>query len=115
MKDYVRPVSFERKKNGKKYECEFNRDAAVRINRMGFDITDIDTNAEEMIPLLFYGSLLMHQPDTTFAEALEIIGEWNGLPRAFVVKLGELYVLTRETICREEKDEDEKNGMWVVG
>lgn len=78
------------KSNGKEYILEYNRKIVKQMEAAGFEITKLMDKPVTMIPLLFSGAFLMHNPSVTEAQKEKMYDELNNKDE-FIEALSDLY------------------------
>lgn len=64
---------FEIEKDGKNLRFEYNRKALVRMENEGYNALKATEKMFTNLPVMVWGALLMHQPETTKAEAMNVL------------------------------------------
>lgn len=64
---------FEIEKDGKTLKFEYNRKALVRMEGEGYNALKSSEKMFTNLPIMIWGAMLMHQPQTTKTEALEVL------------------------------------------
>lgn len=93
--------------DGDEYTLEFSRQSVVFTNKQGFDITKIESNAEEMIPILWYGAFRMHHQNVSRQKTDKLYEDMGGLTSAAMERLVLLYLKPRQAMFRDEEDANE--------
>lgn len=57
--------------NDKVVKLEFDRDAIIRMEEMGYNAIDPSSKLMTNYEVMVYGGMLKHQPDTTWKQAIE--------------------------------------------
>lgn len=98
-------------KNGKEYVLEFTRKAAERIEKQGFDITQMGTYPVTQVSMLFHAAFLKNYSYIKRETTDEIYESQKG-KFSLVNYLVEMYVETVQTLVGDEEPCDEENPTW---
>lgn len=99
----VKPMVITDPENGKEYTLEFSRKSVVKTEQAGFDVNSIESKSMTMIPLLFWGSFLMHHPYMTKEQTDAILFDGlGGLNDEEMGYLGKLYAEPFQTLIASE-------------
>lgn len=103
-------------KNNDIYTLDFTRETCAAINKAGFNAEEIESNPEEMIPLLFFGAFRKNHRKVARNETDKILKEMGGMSAGMFERLCELYLQGREGLIveNEEFEENAKNTGWTV-
>lgn len=95
---------------GTDYKLQFNRETASKCGVTKKDLEHLEDDPHSiltLLPKLFYGALLMHQPRMTRPEADNIWQELGNKDENLIEALITLYCEPLETLF------DEGNGTWT--
>ena len=109
-KEIVKPFVFEI--GEKKYTLEFNRNSAKAAERKGLTLQDVlnMSTPATTLPLLFWAAFKMHHPEVTQEQADKMLNEdFGGLSTEEVQRLISLFVVSYETLLRDESAGERKN------
>lgn len=113
--DKVKPIIITIKDTDEKYTLEFSRASVKQTVCEGFHRDELENSPEEMIPILFYGSFLMHHPRMTKQKAIGILDNiLHGLDTAWLDRLVELYNAPLNATVSSKDEEEVKNLGAVV-
>ena len=106
MSEKTKPMVITDPEESKEYVLEYSRRTAVKVEQAGLDLNAIESKPMTMIPLLFWGAFLMHQPNVTKQQTDKILFEGlGGLSEDEIAYLGKLYAEPFQTlISKEDKD-----------
>lgn len=111
MSKTIKPIVYTHPETGKEITLEFNRASIAKAEDAGFSVEEAATKPAMMIPILFWGAHLWHQPWMTRKETDEILQDeengFGGLSSEELERLGELYALGLNTLIRG--DDEPKN------
>jgi hypothetical protein len=102
MSEKLKPMIIE--DDGHEYRLEFSRKSVVKTEQAGFVINELETKGMTMLPILFWGAFLMHQPYITREKTDEILFEkMGGLTGDEMGYLGQLYAAPFQTLFASEE------------
>lgn len=112
----VKPIVLTAKEGNEKYTLEFTRETVVYTNRLGFKISELTDNMEEMLPILFHGAFRFHHKNLTRRQTDDILYNGiGGLTDTAVERLLQLYSQPRKALYRDSDDEEqEKNARLTM-
>lgn len=100
--------------NDKSYLLEFTRKSAKLIEHNGFNMDEISSKPNIMIPLLMQGALYKNYPKIKEKDALKMF-EAQKNRNGLLTTLMEMYAETVNTFFDEDEEEiDEKNSTWEI-
>ena len=94
--------------NDKEYILEFNRNSVLKLEMLGFNISNASERPLNSISLLFYGAFLKNQPHTKKELTDEILGTLKNINELFS-KLVEMY---NDSIKFLTDEVEEGNAGW---
>ena len=102
-----------------KYLLEYSRLTASVIEKQGFNIDEITTKPNIMIPLLVHGAFLRHHRDLKQKDIDEIYGNVVNKTgkegeEGFISVLAEMYAETVSTLTDETTVEEGNAATWTV-
>lgn len=115
-KEAVNPITITNK-NGDVYILDYDRASCAAVNKAGFNANEIESNPEEMLPLLFFGAFKKHHRKISKADTDKILEEFGGgIPAKMLDRLVSLYVQVREGLIVEDEEfeENAKNTGWTI-
>lgn len=110
----VNPLVLANAETGKTITIEFNRMVVLQMEREGMSSEKVGEAVKDS-PLsaindLFYYGMLMHQPQTTRAEAEELLFDGIGVSAELVERLAALYQKPYNDMITAQR----KNSLWTV-
>lgn len=115
LNERVRPIELKDNETGDTYVLEFSRESVVFTNRQGFNVSVIDSNMMEMLPILFYGAFRMHHKNVSRQRTDKILFEdLGGLSNASIERLLQLYNAPHNALIHDDGEGDEKNAKMTV-
>lgn len=115
-KERPNPITIKNK-NGDVYTLDYDRSTCAAINKAGFRGDEIESNPEEMLPLLFFGAFKKHHRKLSKADTDKILEDMGGgMPTKMIERLVELYLQGREGLIVEDEEFEEhaKNTGWTI-
>lgn len=101
----VKPMVITDPEEGKEYILEFSRKSVVKTEQAGLDINKLESASMTMIPLLFWGAFLMHQPYITKEQTDKILFDGlGGLNDSEMAYLGKLYAAPFQSLVASEDE-----------
>ena len=114
MSNDTKPMIIVDEENGREYTLEFNRKTVVKTEQAGLDINKMDGLPMTMIPILFWGAFLMHQPYMTREQTDKILFDaLGGLSAEELTKLGTLYAVPFQTLISSDGESANPRKMAV--
>lgn len=98
--------------NGTDYTMEFNRNAVVALEAIGFNLNEIISKPNTMIPLLVQGAFYMHHPNMKQDTAMAIFADQKD-KMDLIGALREMYVEPTNNLLDEPEEDKAKNSTWV--
>ena len=98
--------------NDEDYTLEYTRATAKAMEKGGFDINEIGSQPNTMIPLLFAGAFLCHHRKAK-EETINAIFNKMTNKEALITKLVEMYAETVTSLL-EDPEEEQGNASWEV-
>lgn len=68
-------ITYIKNDEEKSYDLVFTRRAVLKIEDMGFNLTQVEDKILTSLSLLFYGALLKNYPKLTYAESESILDD----------------------------------------
>lgn len=110
----VKPMILTDTSTNTQYTLEFNRDTVIQTNRAGFKASEAMDNIEEMLPILFYGSFLMHHPSISKRQTDKFLFEdLQGISGAVLERLIELYSVPKKTLIHSDENTPKNARMTI--
>ena len=110
----VKPIVITDPDLGKEYVLEYSRKTVVKAEQAGLDINKLESASMTMIPLLFWGAFLMHDPHMTREQTDKILFEGlGGMSPEELERLGQLYAAPFMTLIASEGEEANPRKMTV--
>lgn len=110
----VEPIVIKNAETNEDLILDFNRAIVVKMEREGYAINKfmelLDEAPFSSIATMFYYATLMHQPETSYAEAEEILFDGIGISGDLVNGLAELFI---QCVTSMQAD-GSKNGKWAM-
>lgn len=104
MAESLKPMVITDPDESREYVLEFNRKSVQKTEDAGFDMNKVESSPMKMLPLLFWGAFLMHQPYMTRQETDRILFDGlGGLNEEEVGALGKLYAAPYNDLIAEDK------------
>lgn len=97
--------------DGKSYKLEFNREVVKQIEKDGFKIDKIQEFPVNMLPKLIHGAFLMHNPNMSEEDAMEIYANLQDKDK-LPTKLFEMYSDAFNSIFGDVEEDESKNAKW---
>lgn len=99
--------------DGQTYELTFTRKSVVALEKLGFKFDEVDTHPATCLPLLFRGSFIAKHP---FVKQDKIDEIYDAVPNKtdLIVKLGELYAETLNSLFDEPKEDQLGKVTWEL-
>lgn len=112
--EIVKPIVITDNETNEVFTLEFNRESVVFTNNQGFKATELVDNAEEMIPILFYGAFRKNHKNISRQRTDAILfDKLQGLSKEVLERLIELYTAPRSTLFRENEGHSENPKVVV--
>lgn len=108
MAKVAKTITFTYK--GKEYTLEFDRKQVERMERQGFNISEIDAKPMSLLPRLFAGAFQKHHRNLNPELIEEMLSQFTNRDALFG-KLSEMYSDPVLTLF-EEPEENEGNINW---
>lgn len=113
-KEKLSPMVINDPDNGREYTLEFSRKTVAKTEQAGFDVNGLESKSMTMIPLLFWGSFLMHHPHMTKDQTDAILFDGlGGLSDEEMGYLGKLYAAPFQTLISTEGENSNPRKMAV--
>ena len=103
MSESRKPMIITDPDEGREYTLEFNRRTVAKTEQAGLDVNQLESKSMTMIPLLFWGSFIMHHPHMTKEQTDKILFDGlGGLNEDEMAYLGKLYAAPLQTLIASE-------------
>lgn len=103
----VNPMVITDPDTGREYTLEYSRKTVAKAEQAGLNINELESKSMTMLPLLFWGALLMHHPWMTQEQSDKILFDGlKGLGKEEMTRLGELYAAPLQTLVHDEDAEN---------
>ena len=105
MAEKVSPMIINDPEDGREYTLEFSRRTVARTEQAGFNAQELESKSMTMIPLMFWGSFLMHHPYMTREQSDRILFDGlGGLTPKEMEYIGQLYAAPLKTLVVDEEE-----------